>query len=117
MLRCDSKRKFFTNSESVSSCLELLDVFCDGALQSDYSPWRSVEAHWYEKKAEQIASDVESSSSLIGPAFVFEKLPEQRRRPAQRQRIDLEKTYDCSVANFLAGKLRSIRKTSHAESS
>ena len=46
-----------------------------------------------------------------------ERLPEQRRRPAQRPRIDISKTHHSGVAELLAGKLRSKRKTSNAESS
>ena len=40
----------------------------------------------------------------------------QRRRPAQRPRIDINKTHHSGVAELLAGKLRSKRKTSNAES-
>ena len=68
-------------------------------------------------KAARVASDVESSSSLSEPLFVSERLPEQRRRPAQRPRIDISKTHHSGVAELLAGKLRSKRKTSNAESS
>ena len=46
-----------------------------------------------------------------------ERLPEQRRRPAQRPRIDISKTHHSGVAELLAGKLRSKRETSNAESS
>ena len=68
-------------------------------------------------KAVRVASDVESSSFLSEPVFVSERLPEQRRRPAQRPRIDINKTHHSGVAELLAGKLRSKRKTSNAESS
>ena len=60
---------------------------------------------------------MESSASLSEPVFVPERLPEQRRRPAQRPRFDISKTRHGSVAEFLAGKLRSKCKTSTAESS
>ena len=88
--------------------------------------WESVDVHGYESiraelekscKAVRVASDVESSSSLSEPVFVSEGLPEQRRRPAQRPRIDISKTHHSGVAELLAGKLRSKRKTSNAESS
>ena len=46
-----------------------------------------------------------------------ERLPEQRRRPAQRPRIDISKTHHSGVAELLDGKLGSKRKTSNAESS
>ena len=49
--------------------------------------------------------------------FVSEKLPEQGRRPAQRPSVDIRKTWHSGVADLLAGKLRSNRKISDAESS
>ena len=106
--------------------MELLEFSSDSALQCDYNPWESVEVHGYENiraeleksyKAVRVASDVESSSSLSETVFVSEKLPEQRRRPAQRPRIDISKTHHIGVAELLAGKLRSKRKSSNAESS
>ena len=124
LLNSDSVGNFFTDPGSISSCMELFETFSDRALQSDYIPWKSVDAHGYEKiraelekayKAVRIASDVESSSSLSEPVFVSEKLHEQRRRPSQRRRIDIGKTHHSSVADLLAGKLRSKRKTSDAE--
>ena len=63
----------------------------------------------------RVESDVESSSSLSEPVFVLEKLPEQRRRPEQRPRIDIGKSDHSCVADLLAGKLRSKRKTSDAQ--
>ena len=68
-------------------------------------------------EAVRVASDVESSASLSEPVFDSEKLPGQRRRPAQRPRIDISKTNHRGVADLLAGKLRSKRKTSNTESS
>ena len=65
----------------------------------------------------RVASDVESSSFMSEPVFVSEKLPKQRRCPAQRPRIDLGKTHYSGMADLLAGKLRSKRKTSDEESS
>ena len=126
LLSSDSEGKFFIDPESISSCLELLESFFDKTLQSDYNPWESVDIHGYQKiraeleksyKAVKVASDVESSWSLSQPAFVSEKLPEQRRRPAQRPRIEIGKTHHSGVAYLLAGNLRSKRKTSDAESS
>ena len=96
LLSCDSEGNFFTNPESISSCFELLETFADRALQSDYNRWDSDNVHGYEKfraeveksyKAVRVATDVESSSCFSEPVFVWEKLPEQRRRPGQRPRI------------------------------
>ena len=106
--------------------MELLETFGDSALQCGYNSWEFVDVHGYEKirteleksyKAVRVASDVESSASLSEPVFVSERLPEQRRRPAQRPRIDISKTHHRGVADSLAGKLRSKRKTSNTESS
>ena len=126
LLNGDAEGNFFTDPGSISSCMELLETFSDSALQCGYNPWESVDVHGYEKirteleksyKAVRVASDVESSSSLSEPVFVSERLPEQRRRPAQRPRTDINKTQHSGVAEFLAGKLRSKRRTSNAESS
>ena len=124
LLSGDSEGNFFTNPRSISSCMELFETFSDNALQCDYNTWESVIVHGYEKiraeleksyKAVEVASDVVSSSSLSEPVFVSERLPEQRRRPAQRPRIDIGKTNHSRMADLLAGKLRSKRKTSDAQ--
>ena len=126
LLSGDAEGNFFTDPGSISSFMELLETFSDSALQCDYNPWESVNVNGYEKiraeleksyKAVRVTSDVESSSSLSEPVLVSERLPEQRRRPAQRPRIDISKTHHSGVAELLAGKLRSKRKTSNAESS
>ena len=117
---------FLTVPGCISSCMELHETFSDRSLQCDYSPWESVNVLGYEKiraeleksyKAVRVASDVESSSSLSEPVFVSERLPEQRRPPAQRLRFDIGKTHHSGVADLLAWKLRSKRKTSDGESS
>ena len=124
LLSGDSEGNFFTDPAYLSSFMELLETFSDRALQCDYKSWESVDAHGYEKirveleesyKAVRVASDMESSSSLSEPVFVSERLPEQRRRPAQRPRIDIGETDHSGVAELLAGKLRSKRKTFDAE--
>ena len=126
LLSSDAEGNFFTVPESISLCMELLETFGDSALQGGYNPWEFVDCHGYEKirteleksyKAVRIASDVQSSATLSEPVFVSERLPEQRRRPAQRPRIDISKTHHSGVAELLAGKLRSKRKTSITESS
>ena len=126
LMNGDAEGNFFTDPGSISSCMDLFETFSDSALQCNYNPWESVNVHGYEKiraeleksyKAVRVASDVESSSSLSEPVFLSERLPEQRRRPAQRPRIDISKTHQSGVAELLAGKLRSKRKTSTAESS
>ena len=126
LMSSDAESNFFTDPGSISSCTELHETFGDSALQCGYNPWEFVNVHSYEKirteleksyKAVRIASDVESSASVSEPVFVSERLPEQRRRPAQRPRIDISKTHHRGMADLLAGKLRSKRKTSNTESS
>ena len=126
LLSSDAEGNFFTDPASISSCIELLETFSDSALQCDYNPWESVNVHGYGKiraeleksyKAVRIASDVEPSLFWSEPVFVSERLPEQRRCPAQRPHIDISRTHHSGVAELLAGKLRSKRKTSNAESS
>ena len=125
LLSGDTEGNFFTDSGCISSCMELLETFSDRELQGDYNPWELVNVHGNEKirdeleksyKAVRVASDLESSSCLREPVFVSERLPEQRRRPAQHPRDDISKTHYSGVADLLAGKLRSKRKTSNAES-
>ena len=93
LLSSDAEGNFFSDPGSISSCMELFETFGDSALQCGYNPWEFVDVHGYEKirteleksyKAVRIASDVESSASVSEPVFVSERLPEQRRRPAQR---------------------------------
>ena len=126
LLSSDAEGNFFTDPGSISSCMELLETFGDSALQCGYNPWDFVDCHGYEKfrtelensyKPARVASDVESSASVSEPVFVSERLPEQRRRPAQCPRIDISKTDHRGVADVLAAKLRSERKTSNTESS
>ena len=126
LLSSDAEGNFFTDPGSISSCMELLETFGDSALQCGYNPSEFVDVHGYEKvrteleksyKAVRVASDKESSASLSERVFVSERLPKQRRRSAQRPRIDISKTHHRGVADLLAGKLRSNRKTSNTESS
>ena len=98
LLSCDSERKFFSDPGSISSCFELLETFCDRALQSDYSPWESFNVHGYDNnrtelekshKTVRIPNDMKSSSSLGEPVFISVKLLDQRRRPAEGPRVDI----------------------------
>ena len=45
LLSGDSEGNFFTDPGSVSCCKEMLETFSDRALQSDYNPRESVDAH------------------------------------------------------------------------
>ena len=126
LLSSDAEGNFFKDPGSISSCMELLETFGDSALQCEYNTLEFFYVHGYEKirteleksyKAVRVASDVESSASLSEPLFVSERLPEQRRCPAQRPRFDISKKHHRGVADLLAGKLRSKGKTSNTESS
>ena len=48
-LLIDSEGNFLTNPESVTSSLDLLETFCDRALQSGSSPWESTDVLGFEK--------------------------------------------------------------------
>ena len=82
LLSGDSEGNFFTEPESFSSGMELLETFCDRALQSDYNLWESGNVHGYQKirselemsSAVRVAGYVESSFSLSEAVFVPEKL-------------------------------------------
>ena len=45
----DSGGNSFTNPESVSSSMEFFETFCDRSLQSDYSPWESIDVQGSER--------------------------------------------------------------------
>ena len=61
LLSCDSEGNFLTDPESISSCLELLETFCDRALQTEYNSWESVDVHGYEK----LRTDLEKSYKIV----------------------------------------------------
>ena len=117
---------FFANPESFSICLELSEGFCDNTLQRGYNVWEYVSLNDYEnlyaKMAKsfnpvKLASDVDSSSSVSAPAFIPEKLPEQRHPPTQRPRTDLAKTQLGVSPTLVADRFRSVPKHSDADSS
>ena len=61
LLSSDAEGNFFTDPASISSCMELLETFCDSALQCDYNPWESVNVHGYEK----IQAELEKSYKAV----------------------------------------------------
>ena len=115
---------FITDSDSIDGSLASLEGFSDKALQTDYNPWSLISFHDYERlyselanscKAVKIASDVESSCSHSELVFVSEKLPKQRCRPAERTRIDVERTQNTASTALLVDRLRSNRKQCGAQ--
>ena len=121
-----SERHFFTDPESISICLVLLVGFCDNELKRGYNNWESVSFNDCEDfyaglgkslKAANFTSDVHSLSSFIVPAFLPEEFPEQLCLPNQRPRINRAKTQHGVSATLVAGRLRSVQKTSRVDSS
>ena len=111
--RRDSEINFFTDPESVVSCLEALDFFCDKPLQSDHSPYESPNVDGIEKTQSELAksykgmrtvSDVEFSSRVNKAVFYPTKLPQQRHRPAQLHHADTSKTQTVASVILLVEK-------------
>ena len=106
--------------------MEILDGFCDNELKPGYIVWESVSFNDYEKfyaglgksfKAENFANDVHFLTSFSAHALIPEEIPEQLCLPTQRPRIDRAKTQHGVSATLVAGRLRSVRKTSDVDSS
>ena len=113
-----AEQNIFTSSESISSCVQLLDEFGDKALQSCFDPWASVDFHGQFQiyadltkayKHVRVASNVETGVEVIVSPETPDKLAPQRCQPAQRPRIDVGKTSKATAAKVLAVKLRSSR--------
>ena len=49
MFSCSLENNIFTDLESNSCCVELLDTFAGAALQSGYDGWSPVDFHGKEK--------------------------------------------------------------------
>ena len=45
LLSISAEQNIYTNAESISSCVELLDEFGDKTIQPCYGPWASVDFH------------------------------------------------------------------------
>ena len=105
---------FFTDPESITRCVELVDNFGDQVLR-DYNPRDRIDFHGRTGfveglskayKAVRVASDVDTSSIctvLQSPG----KLIMQRRTPVQAPKIDLGKSSRAGTASVLVRKLRS----------
>ena len=95
----------------------MLAEFGDRALQPSYDPWASVDFHGRAKihadltkayKDVRIAANVEEDADMTLSSGSLEKLLPQRKRPAQRPRIDLSKTVKAVTAKTCVSKLRSF---------
>ena len=116
LLGSSGEQNIFTNVESISSCVELLDEFGDRAVQPCYDPWASVDFHGKSQiyltkayKNVRVASNVETGVEFNVSPETPDKLALQRCQPAQRPRIDVGKTSKATAAKALAAKLRSSR--------
>ena len=116
LLTCSADQSIFVSADSISSCVEMLAEFGDRALQPSYDPWASVDFHGRAKihadltkayKDVRIAANVEEDAGVTLSSGSPEKLLPQRKRPAQRPRIDLWKTVKAVTAKTCVSKLRS----------
>ena len=112
------EQNIFASAECISSCIEMLAVFGDRALQPSYDPWASVDFHGRGKihadltkayKDVRIAANVEADADVTLSPGSPEKLLPQWKRPAQGPRIDLSKTSKADAAKTCVAKLRSSR--------
>ena len=118
LLGSSGEQNIFTNAESISSCVELLDEFGDRAVQPCYDPWASVDFHGKSQiyadltkayKNVRVASNVETGVEVNVSPETSDKLAPQRCQPAQRPRNDVDKISKATAAKALAAKLRSSR--------
>ena len=118
LLGSSAERNIFTNAESNSSCVELLDEFGDKAIQPCYDPCASVDFHnkfqiyaVFSKayRNVRLASNVETGVEVSVSPETPNKLAPQRHQPAQKPRVDVGKNSEAAGAKALAIKLRSSR--------
>ena len=110
------EQNIFSSAECMSSCVEMLLDFGDRALQPSYDPWVSVDFHGRSKiptdltkayKDVRIAANVETDADVTLSSGSPEKLLPQRKRHAQRPRIDLSKTLKAVAVKTCVSNLRS----------
>ena len=112
LLGSTAEQNIFTNPESISSCVELLDEFGDKAIQPCFDPWASMQIYAHLTKAYKnvkVASNVGTGVEVNVSTETPNKLAPQRCQPAQRPRIEVVKTSKATAAKALAVKLRSSR--------
>ena len=116
MLTSSADQNVFVSTDSISSCVEMLVEFGDKSLQPSFDPWASVDFHGRAKfnadltkayKDVSIAANIEADADVTLSSGSPEKLLPQRKRPAQRPRIDLSKTSKAVTAKNCVSKLRS----------
>ena len=116
-LSSSSEKNIFTNAESISSCVELMDELRDKAIRPCHDPWASVDFHDKSQiyadltkayKNVRLASNVETGVEVsLSPETPYKFAP-QRRQPAQKPRIDVGKTSKAAAsAKACISELRS----------
>ena len=94
----------------------MLAEFGDKTLQPSYDLWAGVDFHGRSKihadltkayKDVRVATSVGMGADVTLSSESPEKLLPQRKRPAQRPRIDLSKTSKAAAAKSCISKLRS----------
>ena len=114
LLSSSSEQNIFASAECFSSCVEILAEFGDRALQPSYDPWASVDflnrARFHADlikayKDVRFAANVGTDADVTLPSGSPEKLLPQKKRPAQRPRIDLSKTSKGDAAKTCVSKL------------
>ena len=93
-----SEQNTSSSVECISSCVEMLAQIGDRALQTSYDPWASVDFQVRSKihaelaksyKDVRVATNAGRDADVTLSSGTPEKLLPQKKRPAQRPRIDL----------------------------
>ena len=91
LLGSSAEQNIFTNAESISSCVELLDEFGDKAIQPCFDAWASVDFHSMSQiyahltkvyKKVRVASNVETGVEVNVSPETPDRLAPQRCQPA-----------------------------------
>ena len=116
LLTCSAKQNIFSSADSISSCVEMLAEFGDKVLQPSYDLWASLDFQVRSKahaeltktfKDVRVAINVGTDAGVTLSSGSPAKLLPQKKRPAQKPRIDLSKISQAVVAKTCASKLRS----------
>ena len=116
LLTCNTEQKVFSGAGSISLCGEMSAEFRDKTLQPSYDLWANSDFHGRSKiyadltktyKDVRVAANVETDAVVTLSSGSPEKRLPQKKRPAQRPRIDLSKTSTAVAAKTCISKLRS----------
>ena len=115
LLTSNTEQNIFSSADSISSCVEMLAEFGDKALQPSYDLWIGVVSDGRSKihadltkayKDVRVAIIVGMGADVTLSSESPEKLLPQRKRPAQRPRIDIIKTSKSAATKSCISKLR-----------